>query len=89
MSKVTTYCCDICGAELQGGESHLFSIPVLVHVINEYGAEVRKRVELRMIDICPDCLDRAAVFETNSGAVCHVHGEDKYRMRELGFEVPE
>jgi hypothetical protein len=83
MSKVTTYYCDVCGAELQYSELHSCSIPVLMHEINEYGAEVRKRVEFRTMDICSDCLDRAAVFETNIGVVCPVQGEDEYRMREL------
>jgi hypothetical protein len=54
-----------------------------MHEINEYGAEVGTRVEFRTMDICPYCLDRAAVFETNIGVVCSVHGEDEYRMREL------
>lgn len=88
MSKVTTYYCDICGAELQDSESHSCSIPVLMHEINEYGTEVGKRVKFRTMDICPDCLDHAAVFETNIGVVCPVRGEDEYRMRELGIEVP-
>ena len=87
MSKVTTYYCDVCGAELQDSELYPCSIPVLMHVINEYGAEVRTRVEFRTMDICSDCLDRAAVFETNIGAACPVHGEGEYRMREPGVEV--
>ena len=87
MSKVTTYYCDVCGAELQDSESYSCSIPVLMHVINEYGAEVRKRVEFRKMDICLDCLDRAVVFETNIGATCPVHGEGEYCTRELGVEV--
>lgn len=87
MSKVTTYYCDVCGAEFQDNELYSCSIPVLVHVINEYGAEVRTRVEFRTMDICPGCLDRSAVFETNIGAVCPVHGEGEYRWRELGIEV--
>ena len=86
MSKVTTYYCDVCGAELQSDRTVLCSIPVLIHVINEYGAEVRTRVEFRTMDICTDCLDRATVFETNIGAVCPVHGEGEYRMRELGVD---
>lgn len=86
MSKETRYYCDVCGAELQGNESYSCSIPVLTHVINEYGAEVRTRIEFRRMDICTDCLDRATVFETNIGAVCPVHGEDEYRMRELGVD---
>lgn len=86
MSKVTKYYCDVCGAELQNSKLHSRSIPVLMHVINEYGAEVGKRVEFRTIDICPNCLNRTAVFETNIGAVCPVHGEGEYRMRELGVE---
>ena len=87
MSKVTTYYCDVCGAELQNSESYSRSIPVLVHAINEYGSEVMTRIEFRKIDICLDCLNRAAVFETNVGAVCPVHGEGEYRLRELGVEV--
>lgn len=75
MSKVTTYYCDVCGAELQDSELRSCSIPVLIHVINEYGAEVRKRVEFMTMDICPDCLDRAALIETNVGATCPVNGE--------------
>lgn len=87
MSKVVTYYCDACGAELQNSESYSCSIPVLMHVINEYGTEVRTRVEFVRMDICPDCLDRAAVFESNIGATCPVHGEGEYRMREPGVEV--
>ncbi len=87
MSKVTMYYCDVCGAELQGSEAYSCSVPVMIHVINEYGAEVRKRIEFRTMDICPDCLDRAAMIETNIGAVGPVHGEGEYHMRELGVEV--
>lgn len=87
MSKVTTYYCDVCGAELRDSESHSCSIPVLMHVINEYGAEVRTCVEFKRMDICPDCLDRAAVFEANIGAACPVQGEGEYRARNLGVEV--
>lgn len=87
MSKVTTYYCDVCGVELQDSELYSCSIPVLIHVINEYGAEMRTRVEFRMMDICHDCLDRAAVVETNLGAVGPVQGEGEYRMREPGIEV--
>ena len=86
MSKVTTYYCDVCGAEIQDSEPYSCSIPVLMHVINEYGAEIRTRIEFRAMDLCPDCLDRAVVFETNLGAVCPVHGEGEYRMRELGVD---
>lgn len=89
MSKVTKYYCDVCGVELQDSESHSCRIPVLMRVINEYGAEVRKRVEFRTMDICPDCLDRAAVFETNIGATCPVHGEGEYHMRELEVEADQ
>ena len=89
MSKVTTYYCDVCGAELEDSESHSCRIPVLMHVINEYGTEMRTRVESVMIDICPDCLDSAAVFETNIGAVGPVRGEGEYRMRELRVGVDE
>ena len=89
MSKVTTYYCDVCGAELEDSESHSCSVPVLMHVINEYGTEMRTRVESVMMDICPDCLDRAAVFEANIGAVGPVRGEGEYRMRERGLEVYE
>ena len=87
MSKVVTYYCDVCGTELRDSEPYSCSIPVLTHVINEYGAEVRTRVEFRTMDICPDCLDRAAVVETNIGAACPVYGEGEYRMREPVVEV--
>lgn len=87
MSKVTTYYCDVCGAELEDSESHSCRIPVLMHVINEYGNEMRTRVEFVRMDICPDCLDRTAVFEANVGATGPVHGEGEYRMRELEVGV--
>lgn len=87
MSKVTKYYCDVCGVELQDSESRSCSIPVLMHVMNEYGVEARTRVEFVRMDICPDCLDRAAVLESNIGAVCPVQGEGEYRMRELKLEV--
>jgi len=87
MSKVTMYYCDVCGTELRDSESHSCSIPVLMHVINEYGTEVRTRVEFVRMDICSDCLDRAVVFESNIGATGPVHDEGKYRMRKMGVEV--
>jgi hypothetical protein len=82
MSKVTKYYCDVCGAELQDVEAYSRTIPVLMHVINEYGTEIKTRVEFTKMDICFDCLDRAAAFESNVGAVCPVDGEGEYRLRE-------
>lgn len=83
MSKrtITIYRCDLCGAELDEGDMLTLRMPVLAHLINEYGAESMTIIEVQEHDLCSTCADKLIVAEMDRGLVGPIPDEDKLRLR--------
>lgn len=83
MSKrtVTIYRCDLCGIELDSRDVLTIHLPVLAHLINEYGAENTTVLEVQEHDLCSTCADKLIVAEMDRGLVGPIPDEDKLRLR--------
>ena len=86
MSKKTVivYKCDLCGMELDGRDVLTFSLPVLAHLIDEYGNEQTTAYETQEHDLCPTCADKLTVAEMDRGLVGPIPNEDRLRLRLRG-----
>lgn len=86
MSKrtVTIYKCDLCGVELDGRDVLTVRLPVLAHLIDEYGNERTTAYEIQEHDLCSTCVDKLAVAEMDRGLVGPIPNEDRLRLRLRG-----
>lgn len=86
MSKrtITVYKCDLCGVELDSRDVLTIRLPVLAHLIDEYG-NVRTTVyETQEHDLCHTCADKLTVAEMDRGLVGPIPNEDRLRLRLRG-----
>lgn len=85
MSKmtITIYRCDLCGAASDNRNVRNFRLPVLVHLINEYGRENTTVLEVQEHDLCPTCADKVTVVEMDRGLVGPIPNDDKLRLRRV------
>ena len=81
---ITICSCDICGDMVDEGELSYYTLPVLTHYVNEYGAEHTSCVSTCGIEVCPKCEGRLTMLETNHGMVCPVHDESVYKWLDKG-----
>lgn len=83
VSKRTTtiYRCDLCGVELDSRDVLTLHLPVLAHLINEYGTENTTVLEVQEHDLCSACADKLTVVEMDRGLVGPILDEDKLRLR--------
>ena len=81
---ITVYKCDLCGAELDDRDVLTLRLPVLAHLINEYGYEQTTVLETQEHDLCSECADKLTVAEMDRGLVGPVPDEDKLRLRLRG-----
>lgn len=86
MSKrtVTVYKCDLCGVELDDRDVLTVRLPVLAHLIDEYGNERTTVHETQEHDLCPTCVDKLTVAEMDRGLVGPIPNEDRLRLRLRG-----
>lgn len=83
MSKrtVTIYKCDLCGMEFDGRDMLTVRLPVLAHLIDEYGNVKTTVHETQEHDLCLACADKLTVVEMDRGLVGPIPNEDRLRLR--------